>query len=107
MEPISTPRVSCRQLDTFVGKNVLVVGQVIQLRGETALLETEGQVTCLLNREAHLTPGNFAQVIGKVNPDLSVKVLNSLDLGSNVDANGVQSVVDITHRYPHLFIFQG
>lgn len=50
MEPISTPRVSSRQLDTFVGKNVLVVGNVIQLRGEVALLETDGQVTCLLNR---------------------------------------------------------
>ncbi|KAJ1329451.1 DNA recombination [Microdochium nivale] len=107
MEPISTPRVSSRQLDTFVGKNVLVVGNVIQLRGEVALLETDGQVTCLLNREAHLTPGNFAQVIGKVNPDLSVKVLSSLDLGANVDANSVQSVIDVTHQYPNLFIFQG
>lgn len=35
-------------------------------------------------QEAHLTPGNYAQVIGKVNPDLTVKVLNSLDLGANV-----------------------
>lgn len=28
--------------------------------------------------------GNGAQVIGKVNPDLTVKVLNAIDLGSNV-----------------------
>ncbi len=28
--------------------------------------------------------GNGAQIIGKVNPDLSVKVLNAQDLGNNV-----------------------
>lgn len=28
--------------------------------------------------------GNAAQIIGKVNPDLSVKVYNALDLGTNV-----------------------
>lgn len=28
--------------------------------------------------------GNGAQIIGKVNPDLSIKVLNAVDLGSNV-----------------------
>lgn len=28
--------------------------------------------------------GNAAQIIGRVNPDLSVKVYNALDLGNNV-----------------------
>lgn len=28
--------------------------------------------------------GNGAQIIGRVNPDLSVKVYNALDLGNNV-----------------------
>jgi len=35
-------------------------------------------------QDAHLTNGNAVQLIGKVNPDLSVKVLTSLDLGSNI-----------------------
>jgi replication factor A3 len=28
--------------------------------------------------------GNGAQIIGRVNPDMSIKVYNALDLGSNV-----------------------
>lgn len=35
-------------------------------------------------QESHLTNGNIVQVIGKVNPDLTVKVLNSKDLGPDV-----------------------
>lgn len=35
-------------------------------------------------QDAHLTNGNAVQVIGKVSPDLSVKVLTSKDLGPNV-----------------------
>lgn len=35
-------------------------------------------------QEAHLSPGKAVQVIGKVNPDLSIKVLSSLDLGTGV-----------------------
>lgn len=30
--------------------------------------------------------GNGAQIIGKVNPDLTIKVLNAMDLGPNVGA---------------------
>lgn len=35
-------------------------------------------------QEAHLSAGNGAQIIGKVNPDLSIKVLSSMDLGTEV-----------------------
>lgn len=35
-------------------------------------------------QEAHLLAGNAAQIIGKVNPDLSIKVLSSMDLGTKV-----------------------
>jgi len=35
-------------------------------------------------QEAHLSAGNGVQIIGKVNPDLSIKVLSSMDLGTSV-----------------------
>lgn len=35
-------------------------------------------------QEAHLRPGNAVQIIGKVNPDLSVRVFSALDLGAGV-----------------------
>ncbi|KAI1861243.1 uncharacterized protein JN550_011065 [Neoarthrinium moseri] len=105
MEPISTPRISGQIIGSFVGRNVMIVGKVLQLRGEEAVIEANGHVTASLNREAHLTPGNGVQIIGKVNNDLSIKVMSSVDLGNNVDFTVSQAVVDATHQYPDLFVY--
>ena len=56
-------------------------------RGELPVDELIYPRACALAnqpQDAHLANGNAVQLIGKVNPDLSVKVLTSLDLGSNV-----------------------
>ncbi|KAI1273823.1 replication factor A protein 3-domain-containing protein [Xylaria sp. FL0933] len=103
MEPVSTPRISANMLDSHVGKNVIIVGKVMQLRGESAVLDANGEVNAILNLESHLMAGNGAQIIGRVNPDLSVKVYNALDLGSNVDFQVAQSVVEVTQQYRDLF----
>ncbi|KAI0123080.1 replication factor A protein 3 [Xylariales sp. AK1849] len=105
MESVSTPRISGRNLDSYIGRNVTVVGKVLQLRGDTAIIEAEGQITVNLNLEAHLAPGNGVQVIGKVLPDLSIKVLSAIDLGNNVDFNVSQAVVDVTHQYKDIFVY--
>jgi len=84
MEQSSTPRITCPYLNSYVNRNVIVVGKVLQLRGQTATLDADGTVTAELNRESHLMAGNAAQLIGRVNPDLSIKVLSSIDLGTNV-----------------------
>ncbi|KAH6980388.1 replication factor A protein 3-domain-containing protein [Fusarium venenatum] len=90
-EQLSTPRITAAYLDNFVGRVVMLVGEVTQLRGDQATLESDGTVTVLLNRDAHLSNGNTVQVIGKVNPDLSIKVLTSRDLGNTVDHGPFQS----------------
>ncbi|KAI1390994.1 uncharacterized protein F4822DRAFT_426847 [Hypoxylon trugodes] len=83
MESTSTPRISAALMDSYVGQNVIIVGKVQQLRGDTAFLEADGQIQANLNRDCHLMVGNGAQIIGKVNPDLTIKVLNAMDLGNN------------------------
>ncbi|PTD02423.1 hypothetical protein FCULG_00012026 [Fusarium culmorum] len=90
-EQLSTPRITAAYLDNFVGRVVMLVGEVTQLRGDQATVESDGTVTVLLNRDAHLSNGNYVQVIGKVNPDLSIKVLTSRDLGNSVDHGPFQS----------------
>lgn len=103
-EQLSTPRITAPYLDSFVGRHVIVVGKVTQLRGEQATLDAEGTITVILNRESHLANDNAAQVIGKVNPDLSIKVLSAKDLGPNVDLRLYSAVVDATHRHKSIFI---
>ena len=50
MENSSTPRVNARYLDSYVGRNVMLVGKVQQLRGEQAVMDAAGPVQLLLNR---------------------------------------------------------
>lgn len=50
MEAVATPRVTCAYLNSYVGKNVTIVGKVIQLRGEDAIIDADGNITAHLNR---------------------------------------------------------
>ncbi|KAK1237019.1 hypothetical protein MKX07_000441 [Trichoderma sp. CBMAI-0711] len=83
-EQMPAPRITASYLDSFVGRVVTIVGTVTQLRGDQATMDADGIVTILLNRDAHLVNGNAAQIIGKVNPDLSIKALSTRDVGSGV-----------------------
>ncbi|KAL2104970.1 hypothetical protein VUR80DRAFT_9246 [Thermomyces stellatus] len=103
-EATSTPRITARYLDNYVGQNVMIVGTIVQLRGDTAIMDSDGNINLALDREAHLVNGNSAQVIGKVNPDHSIKVLTSKDVGPDVDFQLYQSVVETTHQYKNLFV---
>ncbi|KAL2157203.1 hypothetical protein VTH06DRAFT_6339 [Thermothelomyces fergusii] len=105
MEAVAAPRVTCAYLNSYVGRNVTIVGKVIQLRGEDAIIDSDGNITAHLNRDAHLLAGNGAQIIGKVNPDLSIKVLSSLDLGTGVDYNLANTVVEISHQHRDIFAY--
>ncbi|KAK4193067.1 replication factor A protein 3 [Podospora australis] len=102
----STPRVTCGYLNSYVGKNVMIVGKVQQLRGDEAVIDADGSFTAHLNRDAHLSAGNGVQIIGKVNPDLSIRVLSSLDLGTGVDFELSNTVAEISHQHRNLFMFE-
>ena len=80
-EPISTPRISAPHLDAFRTRTVRITGRVSQLRGDTATIESQGVITVHLGHDAHLTVGNAVEIVGKVNQDLSVKVLKATDMG--------------------------
>lgn len=80
-DPLSTPRLTSPYLDNFTSRTIRLTGKVTQLRGETATLDSDGAVTAHLNRDAHLTVGNMVEIVGKVNADLSVRVLRATDLG--------------------------
>ncbi|KAI1805417.1 replication factor A protein 3-domain-containing protein [Daldinia bambusicola] len=103
MERTSTPRISAALLESYIGQNVIIVGKVVQLRGDTASIEADGHIQASLTRDCHLMVGNGAQIIGKVNPDHTVKVLNAVDLGPNVDYQICQNVVDVTHHFKEIF----
>ena len=72
-EQLSTPRITAPYLDNFVGRVVMLVGKVTQLRGDQATLDADGTVTVLLNRvsitpEAHAlsVPPRIMHDMGKL-----------------------------------------
>ncbi|KAK3398992.1 replication factor A protein 3 [Sordaria brevicollis] len=100
----SGPRVTCAYLNQYVGKNVTVVGKVVQLLGEQATIDADGIITAFLNREAHLSANSGVQLIGKVNEDFSIRALSAIDLGPGVDYNLANAVVEVAHRFKPIFI---
>ncbi|PHH62610.1 hypothetical protein CDD81_6844 [Ophiocordyceps australis] len=104
MSELCSPRISANYLDSFIGRLVTLVGKVTQLRGDQATIDADGAVTVHLDRDAHLINGHGVQVIGKVNPDLSIKVLTSRPLGPDVDYALCTAVVEATHRHKEIFV---
>lgn len=127
------------------------MGKVVQLRGDEASIDAGGQIVLHLNRvcvkdipvhsvfsilisllleawrsnigmqDSHLAVNHAVEIIGRVQDDLSIKVLNSTDFGTDfgelnsaltintsrrltcVDFSAAESVVDATHRYREIF----
>lgn len=46
----ATPRISAKYLQPFVNQTVRILGKVVSLRGETAIVDANGPVTIFLNR---------------------------------------------------------
>ncbi|KAL8942992.1 MAG: hypothetical protein Q9216_001348 [Gyalolechia sp. 2 TL-2023] len=99
----ATPRINALYLEQFTNSTVRILGRVTALRGDIATVDANGSIQVHLNRDAHLTLNNAAEIIGKVQPDLSVKVFQAMDFGSNIDFKAVEAVVDATHRYKEIF----
>ncbi|MCJ1275097.1 hypothetical protein MMC21_002897 [Puttea exsequens] len=99
----ATPRINAKYLDSFTNQTVRILGKVVSLRGETATVDANGTINVHLNRDAHLSLNNAVELVGKVQPDLSIKAFQSTDFGSNIDYSAVEAVVDATHRYKEIF----
>ncbi|KAF3910900.1 hypothetical protein ABW20_dc0108292 [Dactylellina cionopaga] len=83
-----TPRVNAPLLSNFTLQTVRIAGKVIQIRGNTATIDSQGTVSLLLDPDTNVkTVNNVVEIIGKVNPDHSVKEFVSTDFGPNVDLN--------------------
>jgi replication factor A3 len=57
MESVSTPRISAKHLQSYVGRNIMIVGKVVQVRGDTASIEMlDGNITVNLTRVSLTAP---------------------------------------------------
>ncbi|KAG0641520.1 replication factor A protein 3 [Tuber brumale] len=98
-----TPRINASLLYQFIGRAVRLVGKVTDIHGDKATLDSNGVVIALLDRDSNLKLGNATEVVAKVNPDLTVKVLTSTDFGDNLDMKVYEELVGICQQYREIF----
>ncbi|KAJ6261876.1 hypothetical protein Dda_2675 [Drechslerella dactyloides] len=99
-----TPRVNAPLLANFTTQTVRIAGKVIQIRGSTATIESQGTVAIQLDADTNVkTQGNVVEIIGKVNSDHSIKEFVSTDFGPDVDMAAVDAVVHATHTFREIF----
>jgi len=103
MDHPQTPRILAPHLSQFQHRIVRILGKVVQLRGEHAIIDAGGNIDVVLNRDAHLAVGHAVEVIGKVDQNLHVKVQAATDFGTGVDFNAANAVVEATHRHKEIF----
>ncbi|EUC45612.1 hypothetical protein COCMIDRAFT_95159 [Bipolaris oryzae ATCC 44560] len=103
MDHPQTPRIIAPHLSEFQHRIVRILGKVVQLRGETAVIDAGGNIDVILTRDSHLTVGHAVEIIGKVDQNLHVKVQAATDFGTGVDFDAAMAVVDVTHRYKEIF----
>ncbi|KAI8943112.1 hypothetical protein NX059_001142 [Plenodomus lindquistii] len=103
MDHPQTPRILAPHLSQFQHRIVRILGKVVQLRGESAIIDAGGNIDVVLNRDAHLAVGHAVEIIGKVDGNLNVKVQAATDFGTGVDFNAANAVVEATHRYKEIF----
>ncbi len=60
MDHPQTPRVLQPHLSAFQHRIVRVLGKVVQLRGENAIIDAGGQIDVILNRVSSLFPSVLA-----------------------------------------------
>ncbi|BGP49641.1 hypothetical protein JCM10450v2_005543 [Rhodotorula kratochvilovae] len=100
-----TPRVNAAQLGSYpTGKVVRVIGKVVSLDTDQALLEAAdgGQVVVKLMKDSNLAD-TFVEVIGKKSDDGTVTELSSQNLGESIDMELANKVVELSHAYPDVF----
>ncbi|QSL66721.1 hypothetical protein MERGE_001107 [Pneumocystis wakefieldiae] len=98
-----TPRINVSLCEQFVDQIVRMIVKVKKLKGDTALVDSCGLIEVHLNRDSNFIEGNTFEIIGKINPDLSVNVLTAINFGKDIDFEAVNLVVQVSHKYHELF----
>ncbi len=82
--PATSPRVNGALLERYVGHTVRLVGKVSNTSNGKATIEASDRrnVQVYMN-DFNPYPSQFVEIIGRVNPDLSIQELGHVPAGAN------------------------
>ncbi|CEP08932.1 hypothetical protein [Parasitella parasitica] len=79
-----TPRINSSLREKYIGQTVRVIGKLVSLSGDTAVLEStdNGQILVHVNGESRWGT-DYIEVIGQVEPDFTLKEFKTTNLGND------------------------
>lgn len=99
-------RVDATLLAQSSNKTVRIIGQLKSLdtTNSSASLDSNGLISVSSSSNTDdLVVDNWYEVIGVVQKDLSVNVLQWFDFGKDFNANAAKKLVEVVHRVPELY----
>eukprot|EP00300_Choanocystis_sp_HF-7_P030804 c39763_g1_i1.p2 GENE.c39763_g1_i1~~c39763_g1_i1.p2 ORF type:complete len:116 (-),score=18.80 c39763_g1_i1:86-406(-) len=105
MTSAATPRVLFSSLSTLVGRDVLLVGQVLDASGNVILKTADGKSVTVhsLNPPAYST--TFVEVLGTVNPDLSITEKRVTRFGGDFNLETYKAMLTVSELPAHNALF--
>ncbi|ODQ64503.1 replication factor A protein 3 [Nadsonia fulvescens var. elongata DSM 6958] len=102
-----TPRINRPLLESFTGKSVRVIGLVKSGRNSQDLAvisDASGDMEIdLMVIKSDVVVGRYYEFIAKVQDNLTLRILDAIDFGDNIDLNVVDSLVSISAKHKTLF----
>ncbi|CAN6661223.1 hypothetical protein TRVA0_033S00540 [Trichomonascus vanleenenianus] len=92
-----------RQEFVNTAPTVRIVGKVQSLHGDKCVLDASGEVEVDLIRDANFEIGRFYEVVGKINQDLSIKMLSATDFGTDFDIAALDRALNYYHKNKEIF----
>ncbi|KAI0942060.1 hypothetical protein AcW1_009617 [Taiwanofungus camphoratus] len=93
-----SPRVNSARLADYIGRTVRLTCKVIRIKGDTVIVEASdgGEVQVRLPGDPGLEE-TYVEFIGTVIDASSIKCMACINLGSELDMNIVNDVVELWH----------
>lgn len=99
-------RIDATYLQQSAKKTVRVLGLLksYEQSSKSCTLDSNGPITIRFsNDRGDLSSGNWYECIGIVQDDLSIKCIDFLNMGNNLNEKSVLKVVELSHKFPELF----
>lgn len=98
-------RVDATLLGQSTSKTVRIIGKLNSIdSGSSGTINSNGTINITSATDMNnLTVDNWYEILGKVQKDLSVNVLEFFDFGKDINENAVKKLVEVVHRVPELY----
>ncbi|QPG74036.1 hypothetical protein FOA43_001355 [Brettanomyces nanus] len=100
-------RVDAKYIEKFGGKTVKVIGKLKEYNGDVGngVVEANGNIN--LKFQTHSEPlvkEKYYEFVATVDPgDHSLKVIETVDMGDDLNQRALDKMVSLCHKFPDLF----